>query len=167
MRFAEARTAVQEERIVSLARLLCHGHGCGVGKAVVAAHYEGLESVARVENQITFIHLSSRSRFPTPSGLGSRRRNAVAFGYFELDFQLPTAGLRQRILQQLKVIVLKPNLGKFIRHLQGDRGLVKRQGLHCGKPEVVGLGVQQGTDLLRGFRPDFINCRRHRIRLKS
>ena len=45
MGFAQAYAAIHEKGVVGLARLLCHGQGCGMGDAVEAAGNEVVKNV--------------------------------------------------------------------------------------------------------------------------
>ena len=47
---AQARTAVDEQRVVHDAGLLCHGEGACMSKAVGLADHEGIEGVIRVQS---------------------------------------------------------------------------------------------------------------------
>ena len=158
----EARAAIQEERVVGLTRLLSHGHRRSVRKAIVVAHHEGVERIARVKHQIAVINFLNGG-FLAAGRLGRSGCRAVALGDFEFNVQLAAAGGGQSLLQQFQVIVLQPDFRKFIRHLKGDGRLVQGHRLHRGEPQVVGLGVEEGPDLIRGLCPNFINGWVHRF----
>ena len=46
--FAKSDSSVDKERIVHFSRRFGHREGCGVGKIVVAADHEGIESILRI-----------------------------------------------------------------------------------------------------------------------
>ncbi len=161
VRLAKAGAAVEEERIVRFARLLRHRHRGGVGEAVVVAHHKRFKRVARVKHQVAIGGLA-RGGLPSLGRFGGRGRGTVAAGGdFEFDVEFAPTGLGEGILQQLKIVILQPHLRELIGHLEGDGRLVEGNRLHRREPQIVGLGVEQGADLLGGFGPDFFDSSLH------
>ena len=46
--FSQTNASVNKERIVHFSRRFGHREGCSVGKIVVAADHEGIESILRI-----------------------------------------------------------------------------------------------------------------------
>ena len=152
MRFAQAHAAVKKQRIIGFPRGFSHGFGGREGKVVVVAHHERLKGVLGVEvwlaipgDPISGDHgFQLRSRNYRWGGRGQRSRSRRRL---ELNLQLPTRGNAHRILQKTQIIVLEPDLAKFIRRFQRDLVGINRTRAQRRKPHVVGVGTQLGTKM--------------------
>jgi hypothetical protein len=46
--FPQSRTAVNEQRVIAVSRILSYSQSCSMGQAITAAHYEGRKSISSI-----------------------------------------------------------------------------------------------------------------------
>ena len=58
MGFSQSHASVQKQRVVHIAGRLRYGEGCGMGKLVVAADYEGVKRVFWIDIGLFIVNIS-------------------------------------------------------------------------------------------------------------
>ena len=162
---AEAHAAVQEQRVVRVARALGHRQRGRVGEPVRRAHDEVRERVARVEvGRATLrrpdprgLHPDGRARRGRGGGLG------LAVGADgELDLDAVADDLGQRLGDQGPVSPLQPVLREAVRDGDPEALVVHLHEMRVTQPRLV-VGRGQGDlELAEGGAPDLLGV--HQLR---
>ena len=95
-------------------------------------------------------------------GRPARRPSApLPGGDLNLTCNCRPAAMASASCKQTRIIVLEPDLAKFVRRFQRDVILVNGAGAQRRKPHVVGVGTQFGTEMFLRRTPNFFRRKLH------
>ena len=166
---AEAHAAVQEERVVGVARALRDRQARGVGEAVGRPDDEVREGVARVDvgraalaadpGRLDADLLARRRRGGRRQRLRRRRRappRRAARPDDELDLDAVADDPGQRLADQRAVAGLEPVLGEAVGDGDPEPLLVDVHQLGVAQPRLVVGGGERDLQLTEGGSPDLL-----------
>src|SRR5258706_3929397 len=122
MRLAQTDASVEEERVIGLSRRLGDRQGSGMSKSVVVADQKRVESVLWIEREFARIRVSGVG-LSFRCGLRRFRQRSFsirALANDKLDAECFSSALAKRIVNEIEIIVLQPNLRKIIGNLQSE-----------------------------------------------
>ena len=154
---AEPHPAVDEQRVVGLARRLGHGPRGRLGELVRLAHHEALEGVARIQGAERRDGGRDR-RLPVEVGLGGlfagRQQDDPGPGLVELG---------QSLVDEARVVALHPVADEVVRGLQRQDPVTLRDEGDRAKPLVERILVDLRLDPLDDPVPRGDAAHRHAL----
>ena len=168
MRLAESRAAVDEERVVAVARPLGHRQGSSVRETVVRAHHEGGEGVARVQKSAGIAPLlparllarpRGRRRHPR-GGAGACARRGSAGGRNEADVDGASEKVLQRGTHLRSELALQPLARERVGYPNEEDVVLFGEDLCVLEPGVVLRARKPDLQLAEGGRPKLFEVQR-------
>ena len=175
VRLAQADAAVQEERVVGVARALGDRQARGMGEAVGRADDEVAERVARVEADRPALRAADPARLEAHLRAGAalalrrgwRRLGSVStrsdgddLADLELDVHAVADHARQRLADQRPVAGLQPVLGEAVGDGDAEAAVVDGDERGVLEPGLEVGGRKGDLQLTEGGAPDLLRIHR-------